>query len=60
MALLVSLKHAVAATATGLLLIPQLLLLPRLMDHREGIWYLRHAVPFLMVAMPIAAWMVSR
>ena len=46
----------VAATGMGLLLAPQLLLLTRLQTGELGIDYLRRAVPFLMLAMPIAAW----
>ena len=48
----------VAATAMGLLLAPQWLLLARLQAGERGIHYLRRAAPFLMLAMPIAAWAV--
>ena len=45
-----------ASIALSFLLVPQLLLLSRLRQREQHIWYLRRAVPFLMVAMPIAAW----
>ena len=47
-----------ASIALSFLLVPQLLLLSRLWQRDQHIWYLRRAVPFLMVAMPIAAWVV--
>jgi hypothetical protein len=48
----------VAATGMGLLLAPQWLLLARLQTGKGGVDYLRRAAPFLMLAMPIAAWTV--
>jgi hypothetical protein len=45
-----------AATGIGLLLAPQLLLLARFRENSPQ-RYLQRAVPFMMVAMPIAAWM---
>ena len=53
--LLVLLEQPLAATVVGLLLAPQLLLLSRLETGEQNIWYLQRAIPFLMVAMPIAA-----
>jgi hypothetical protein len=58
-ALLAALRHPLSATVVGFLLAPQLLLLPRLGSSTESGWYLRHAVPFVMLAMPIAAWTAS-
>lgn len=56
--LLVLLKLPVRATAVGLLIAPQLLLLARLQTAGSPRWYLRHTVPFIMVSMPLAAWAV--
>jgi hypothetical protein len=49
---------ALAAGALGLLLTPQLLLLAGLEIDDRGIWYLRRAIPFFMIAMSVAAWAV--
>jgi hypothetical protein len=45
-----------AATGIGLLLAPQLLLLVRSQSGESASEYLRRAIPFMMIAMPIAAW----
>jgi hypothetical protein len=47
-----------AATAMGLLLAPQLLLLAHPQTQRAASWYLRRAAPFFMLAMPVAAWTI--
>jgi hypothetical protein len=57
-ALLVLLQHPLAATLASILVAPQLLLLPRLETSQGNLHYLKRAVPFLMLAMPLAAWAV--
>jgi hypothetical protein len=47
-----------AATAMGVLLAPQLLLLSGFEIDERGAWYVRRAAPFAMLAMAIAAWAV--
>ena len=47
-----------AASIISLLLVPQLLLLSHFCGHQRHVQYLRRSLPFLMVAMPVAAWMV--
>jgi len=55
-ALLVALRQPLAAGGLCLLLVPQLALLPWLRRGRPASWYLRHARPWLMAAMLLAAW----
>ena len=55
--LLVLLEQPVAATISGLMLAPQLLLMARLQTDAPQ-WYLRHAVPFMMGAMLVGAWAI--
>jgi hypothetical protein len=56
--LLVLLRHPLPATIVGVLLAPQLLLVPRLGPGAQSRWYLQRAVPFLMIAMLVAALVV--
>jgi hypothetical protein len=58
MALLVALGHQLAAMVLGLLGMPQLLLLAQLDSDAHNLWYLRHAAPFLVVSMLVAAWAI--
>jgi hypothetical protein len=46
------------ATVIGLLLAPQLLLLVHPQTGEPDGEYMRRAIPFMMIAMPIAAWVV--
>jgi hypothetical protein len=55
-ALLVALRLPLAAAGVCLLLIPQLALLPWLRRGQPVSWYVRHARPWLLVAMLLAAW----
>lgn len=55
-ALLISAKQPLAAGASLLLLFPQMILLPWLRRGQSISWYVRHARPWLMAAMLIAAW----
>jgi hypothetical protein len=55
-ALLVALYHPLAAGSLLLLLVPQLALIPWLWHGQSASWYVRHARPWLMAAMMIAAW----
>ena len=58
LALLGSPSTALVAMALGMLLAPQWLLLAKLEMKERELPYLRRAVPFLMIAMAIAAWAV--
>ena len=49
---------ALAAMTLGVLGAPQLLLVARLNSGEQNAWYLRHAAPFLMIAMLVAAWTI--
>lgn len=55
MASLVALRRPFAAAATFLILVPQLALLPWIRRGHEPHWYVRHARPWLMAGMLIAA-----
>jgi hypothetical protein len=55
MAALVALRRPLAAGTVFLLLIPQLALLPWTLAAQPATWYVRHARPWLMVAMAVAA-----
>ncbi len=55
-AILVALHHPLAAGSLLLLLVPQLALIPWLWRGQSASWYVRHARPWLMIAMMIAAW----
>jgi hypothetical protein len=55
-ALLIALYQPLAAGFLLLLLAPQLVLLPWLWRGQSASWYVRHARPWLMAAMMIAAW----
>ena len=55
-ALLVALRQPLAAGGLSLLLVPQLALLPWLQRGQPASWYTRHARPWLMAAMLLAAW----
>jgi len=56
LALLVLLGHPFMAVLVGMLLAPQMLLLSRLGQGGSNAWFLRRTLPFLMAAMPLAAW----
>jgi len=49
-------RAPLVATGIGLLLAPQLLLLARSQSGKADNGYLRRAIPFVMLAMPLAAW----
>jgi hypothetical protein len=55
-ALLVALRRPLAAGCLLLLLAPQLALFPWLRRGQPASWYVRHARPWLMAAMLVAAW----
>ena len=55
-ALLVLTGHPLAAVLVAMLLAPQMLLVSRLGQGASHTWFLQRALPFLMVAMPIAGW----
>ncbi len=56
LALLITLRRPLAAGVVALLLAPQLALLPWLRRGQSAPWYVRHARPWLMATMLIAAW----
>lgn len=56
LALLVALRQPLAAGGLALLIVPQLALLPWLRRGQSAAWYARHARPWLMAAMLLAAW----
>ncbi len=56
LAFLLALRQPLAAGTLALLLAPQLALLPWLRRGQPASWYTRHARPWLMAAMLVAAW----
>jgi len=56
LAFLLALRQPLAAVTLALLLAPQLALLPWLRRGQPAPWYTRHARPWLMAAMLVAAW----
>jgi hypothetical protein len=56
--LLIVLERPLAAALLGMLLAPQWLLLA-LLETRTRQSYIRYAIPFVMLAMLVAAWAVS-